>query len=135
MSDQVQTPPAYAQTEDKTLPMVAYVLYLLGHATVLPLFIALVIAYANRANAGPVAESHYTFLIRTFWLSLWWWVIGGLLILVGVPLSFVLVGIPVVILGGLIMGAIWVWAVVRCVLGLVYLAQDQAYPRPRAWLV
>ena len=133
MSDQVQ--PAYSTTEDKTLPMVAYGLYLLGHATVLPAFIALVIAYANRANAGPMAGSHYTFLIRTFWLSIGWWVIAGLLILVGVALSIVLVGIPVLILGGLIMGGIWIWAVVRCVLGLIYIAQDQAYPRPRSWLV
>lgn len=131
MSDQA----AYSTTEDKTLPMVAYVLYLLGHVTGVTILIALVVAYANRASAGPVAGSHFTFLIRTFWLSLGWWVIGLGLIAVGIPLSLVLVGIPVVILGGLIIGAIWIWAVVRCVLGLVYLAQDQAHPRPDSWLI
>ena len=133
MSDQVQ--PAYSTTEDKTLPMVAYGLYLLGHVTGITIFIALVVAYANRGAAGPVAASHYTFLIRTFWLSIGWWLIGGLLMLVGAPLSLVLVGIPVLILGGLIWAAIWIWAVVRCVTGLVYLAQDQAHPRPMSWLL
>ena len=134
MSDHVETPPAYSATEDKPLPMVAYVLYLLGHVTFVTIFIALVMAYANRNNSGPVGGSHYTFLIRTFWLSIGWWLIGGLLTSVGFVLSFVLVGIPILGLGLLIMGAIWIWAVVRCCLGLVYLAQDEPYPRPQSWL-
>jgi uncharacterized membrane protein len=133
VSDQVQ--PAYAATEDKTLPMVAYVLYLLGHVTGVTILIALVVAYANRASAGPVAASHYNFLIRTFWMSLGWWVVGVAMIAVGFPLSFVLVGIPIFVLGWLVIGAIWIWAVVRCVMGLMYLAQDQAHPRLATWLL
>ena len=79
--------------------------------------------------------SHYTFLIRTFWLSIGWFVIGGLLLLFGIPLSFVLIGIPAVLLGAFIMGVVWIWFAVRCVLGVIYLARGEAYPRPLNWLI
>ena len=135
MSDVLDSHPVPVTGEDKTLPVVAYVLYLLGHATLLPVFIALVIAYANRGRAGPVGANHYTFLIRTFWISIGWYIIGGLLIAVGVPLTLVLIGIPIVGLGGTIMAAVWLWAVVRCVLGLIHLTRDEPYPRPMTWLI
>lgn len=120
--------------EDKTLPMVSYVLYLLTFASGFTVFIGLIIAYANRATAGPKMESHYTFLIRTFWLSIAWALIGGLLCLFGAPLSLVLVGIPFFLLGLFILGALGIWFAVRCILGLMYLSRDEAYPRPLNWL-
>lgn len=136
MTDAMPNPaPMAAPTEDRTLPAVAYGLYLLGLANVITIFIGLFIAYANRRDAGPVMASHYTFLIRTFWLSIGWFVIGGLLLLVGIPLSFVLIGIPAVLLGAFIMGVVWIWFAVRCVLGVIYLARGEAYPRPLNWLI
>ncbi|HMO41909.1 MAG TPA: hypothetical protein PKB04_00990 [Phenylobacterium sp.] len=123
------------QPEDRTMPAVVYGLYLIGIANILTIFIGLIIAYANRATAGPMMASHYTFLIRTFWLSIWWFVIGGALVLVGIPLSLVLVGIPVVVLGAFIMGAVGLWFVLRCVVGVVYLAKGEVYPRPLSWLI
>lgn len=123
-------------TEDKTMPMVAYVLYLLGFASGgLTLFIGLIIAYANRGAAGPRMETHYTFMIRTFWLSIAWAIIGGLLVLFGAPLMLVLVGIPVFLLGLFICGAVGIWFAVRCVVGLMYLSRGEAYPRPMNWLI
>lgn len=136
MTDAMPNPaPMAAPTEDRTLPAVAYGLYLLGLANVITIFIGLFIAYANRRDAGPVMASHYTFLIRTFWLSIGWFVIGGLLLLFGIPLSFVLIGIPAVLLGAFIMGVVWIWFAVRCVMGVIYLARGEAYPRPLNWLI
>ncbi|MDP1643638.1 MAG: hypothetical protein Q8L59_15800 [Phenylobacterium sp.] len=136
MTDAMPNPaPMAAPTEDRTLPAVAYGLYLLGLANVITIFIGLFIAYANRRDAGPVMASHYTFQIRTFWLSIGWFVIGGLLLLFGIPLSFVLIGIPAVLLGVFIMGVVWIWFAVRCVLGVIYLARGEAYPRPLNWLI
>lgn len=134
MSEQLDTG-AVAATEDKTMPMVAYVLYLLTFATGFTVFIGLIMAYANRATAGPKMESHYTFMIRTFWLSIWWFVIGGLLILFGGVFSLILVGIPFLMLGLFICGAVGIWFGVRCILGLVHLSRDEAYPRPLNWLI
>ena len=50
-------------------------------------------------------------------------------------ISLVLIGIPVMALGWMICGAIWIWFALRCVVGVIYLARDEAYPRPNAWLI
>ncbi|HEY3695808.1 hypothetical protein [Phenylobacterium sp.] len=122
--------------DDRTMPAVTYGLYLLGFATAgATTLIGLVIAYANRAAATPAMATHYTLLIRTFWLALGWAVIAGALVLIGLPLSFVLIGIPILKLGFLIWALIGVWFAVRCVLGAIHLARGEAYPRPRAWLI
>ncbi|MDO8911958.1 MAG: hypothetical protein Q8N10_09280 [Phenylobacterium sp.] len=122
-------------TEDKTLPMVAYVLYLLTFATFFTVFIGLLIAYSNRATAGPRMESHYTFMIRTFWLSIWWFIIGGLLVLFGGVFSVILVGIPFLMLGVFICSVVGIWFGVRCIMGLLHLSRGEAYPRPMNWLI
>ncbi|THD81881.1 MAG: hypothetical protein E7812_03475 [Phenylobacterium sp.] len=119
-------------TEDKTLPVVVYVLYFLGLFHGLTMIIGLIIAYASRDNAGPRMASHYTWLIRTFWVGIGAFVAGSLLLMVGIPLSFILIGIPMVALGGFLMAVAWVWCAVRLVLGAIYLSRDEAYPRPYA---
>jgi len=121
--------------DERTLPIVVYVLYLLGPTNGLTGLIGLVIAYANRDRASPAMESHYTFQIRTFWISIAWVFIGLMLLFWGFPLMVVLIGFPLVIAGGLILSAVGVWFFLRCVLGLIFVARGEAYPRPRSWLV
>lgn len=121
-----------AATEDRTLPAVCYALYLIGLTHGLTTIIGLIIAYASRDQAGPKMYSHYTWLIRTFWITLGGFLLGGAMLAVGIPLSLVLVGIPIVVMGGLLMGLAWVFMAVRLALGIVYLARDEAYPRPFA---
>jgi uncharacterized membrane protein len=121
--------------EDKVLPIVVYALYLLGFMNGLTFLVGLIVAYVNRETAGPINASHYTFAIRTFWLSIWWFLIGVALILVGLPLSLLLVGIPIFVAGWTIVGAVGIFFAVRTILGLVYLLKGEAYPRPRAWLI
>lgn len=125
-----------ASGEDRTMPAVAYALYLLGLATGgLTTLIGLVMAYGNRGAAGPVAAGHYTFLIRTFWLLIGWALIGGALFALGLPLSLVLVGLPLLAVGWAICSLLLVWFAVRVVLGVLYLARGEPYPRPRSWIV
>jgi len=127
--------PAFgALNEDRGLAFIIYGLYLLGLINGLTIIVGLVVAYANRDGAGQRVRSHYIFQIRTFWTAIGWWIIGGALVMFGVPLSLVFVGIPMVMLGGLIFAVGHVWFGVRCLAGLVYLARDEAYPRPRSWL-
>jgi uncharacterized membrane protein len=122
-------------SEDRTMPAVVYALYLIGLMNGLTILVGLIIAYANRDGAGPRTESHYIFLIRTFWSAIALWVIAGVMIFWGIPLSFILIGVPLLMVGGLVVGCVHIWFAVRCILGLVYLARDEAYPRPRTWLV
>jgi uncharacterized membrane protein len=118
--------------EDRTMPAVVYGLYLLGLTHGLTIIIGLIIAYACRDNAGPRMHSHYTFLIRTFWLSIGWFVVGCAIAIWGGVLSVVLIGLPFLWLGITICGLVWVWFLVRCIIGVIHLARDEAYPRPRA---
>ena len=121
--------------EDRTLPAIVYGLYLLGVANVLTAIVGLVLALANRGRASERIRTHYTFLIRTCWLWLVWMVIGVALIIWGIPLSLLLVGIPMVAVGWVIIGLDHVWFALRAILGVIYLARDEAYPRPNSWLL
>ena len=124
----------YGATEDRTMPAVAYGMYLLAFATGITALIGLIVAYAQRNNAGAKMRTHYTFIIRTFWISIAWWLIGGFLVVFGGIFSIILVGLPFLMLGGLILALVGVWWAIRCIVGVIYLARDEPYPRPEAWL-
>jgi uncharacterized membrane protein len=122
--------------EDRTMPAVAYGLYLLGFLTVgITTLVGLIMSLSNQAAAGPVMRSHYTFLVRTFWMGLGWCVLWGCLFLISIPLSFILIGIPLLLLSKLMLSLGVVWYGVRCIVGVVFLAQGEAYPRPYSWLI
>jgi uncharacterized membrane protein len=130
-----ETNPSVVTSEDRTLPAVVYGLYLLGLVNGLTILVGLVIAHMNRDTAGPVMRSHYTFLIRTFWIGLGASVVFGVLAGISAVLSFILIGIPFLMLFLFLLGAIGVWFAIRCVVGLIYLSQGEAYPRPLTWLI
>lgn len=139
MSDPALAGPAaptpVAASEDRVLPAVTYGLYFLSLVTGFTLLLGLILAYVVRDKAGPATRSHYEFLIRTFWIGVAVVIIGAVTFAVGLPLSFVLIGLPLLALSWAIFGLLGVWFVVRLVLGAVYLARGEAYPRPRAWLL
>lgn len=122
----------HATDEDRTLPAVCYGLYLLGLTHGLTAIIALIIAYASRDQAGPRMQSHYIWMIRTFWIGIGAFLIGLVLFIVSVPLSFILIGIPGLAIGGVLMGCGWIYTAVRLVIGLVHLSRGEEMPRPYA---
>ncbi len=130
-----QTETAVVTTEDRTVPAITYGLYLLGLVNGVTILIGLIVAYVNRDNAGPRMRSHYTFLIRTFWIGIGIFLALGLLIMISAVLSVLLIGIPFLMLFLALWGAVGVWFAVRCIVGLVYLSQGEAYPRPASWLI
>ena len=91
------------------LGMIAYICYGIAtvFALVLPIVGGLIIAYVNRDDAqGTWIESHYTWLIRTFWL--------------GLLLSVIAMAVGVISLGLLWWVAfvvLWLWMVIRIVNG------------------
>lgn len=125
----------YSATEDKTMPVVCYALYLMGFATAgLTSLVGLIIALSQRAASGPMMHTHYTFMIRTFVLGLVWTIAWCLVFAVAIPFSFILIGIPFLLLAKAMLGVGAIWYGVRCILGLVVLSRGEPYPRPEALL-
>ncbi|MFI4965606.1 MAG: DUF4870 family protein [Caulobacterales bacterium] len=125
----------YGANEDRTLPAVCYALYLVGLTHGLTIIIGLIIAYASRGGAGPAMRSHYTWLIRTFWLSIVLFLIGAALIFWGGIFSIILVGLPFFALGWIICGGTWLWVLIRCVVGVIAVARDEPVANPYSWLL
>jgi uncharacterized membrane protein len=129
-------PAAYGAPDDKTMVLVVYVLYLLGFLTGgVTTVIGLVMAYVLRGGAGLLGQTHYTLLIRTFWALIWWMVATGVLFAIGVVLSVVLIGIPLLFVASVLFTVALIWYAVRCIVGLISAMQDQPYGRPRAWII
>ena len=108
--------------DDKTLPLVIYVLYLTALVSVgATALVGVILAYVSKAAAPEWILSHYVFQIRTFWLSLLFTLIGLVLLPVGI--------------GFVVLPAVGIWTAVRCILGLSWLLKGQAYPTPRNWMI
>ena len=81
-----------------------------------PSLIAVVLNYLKRGEvAGTWLDSHYRWQIRTFWFTLLWLLVYGLLVItiIGIPIAWVLI----VILG--------LWVAYRVVRGWLALAGDR----------
>ncbi len=98
-----------------------YVLYLLALISGITAIVGLVFAYINRGKADAVLESHYTYQIRTFWIGLLYSLISMVLFVIGI--------------GMLLMVAVAVWAIIRCVKGLMLANNNEPVPDPQTWLV
>ena len=97
-------------------PLVAPLMGIVG-------IVALILAYVKRAEtAGTWLASHYRWLIRTFWFSLLWGVIGGLVL---VTMGLILIGIPIAI-------GIWIvttiWVIYRLLRGYVLFNDSKPVP-------
>lgn len=97
-----------------------YILYLVGLVFGLTALVGIILAYMNRAKADTVAASHYTYLIRTFWMGLAYALLSMVLMMVGI--------------GFLLMIALVVWLIVRCVKGLQWVSRGEPVPDPETWL-
>jgi uncharacterized membrane protein len=83
----------------------------------------LIVAYVKRDDArGTWIESHLTWLIRTFWFSFLWGVIGALVLLV---LGIILIGIPIALL---IWAAASIWVIYRVIRGYLLFKESKPIP-------
>ncbi|MCV0395334.1 MAG: DUF4870 domain-containing protein [Rhizobiaceae bacterium] len=105
----------------KTNVMVVYILYLVGFAVAFTPLVGLVIAYLNRGKAGGWVDTHYTYAIRTFWIGLLYALVAGILM--------------IALIGFVIMVAVAVWVVVRCVIGLQKASNQEPIADPESWLI
>lgn len=107
---------------DKTIALINYILLIASVPSfgVLAL-IGVVLAYVNRADAPTWLQTHYTFQIRTFWISVIAAVIGVITALIGI-------GIVILMVLGL-------WVIVRAAVGIGHLIKGRSYPNYRTWLI
>ena len=131
-------PAATAPQAPVTAALIVYALFAItaiggvigsGFVMFAPLFailgiVGVVIAYVKRGEArGTWTESHFDWLISTFWWSLLWSVlvavIGGLLMLVLIGFLLVPIGLAVVS----------IWVIYRVVRGYLAFNKSEALPR------
>lgn len=105
---------------DTSMVTVIYVLYLLalisGGITAV---VGVIMAYVYKDGAPEWLQTHYELQIRTFWFGL---VVGA----IGVVLSMVLIGLPILL-------ALVVWWIIRCVKGLKSSGERAPYPNHLGW--
>jgi uncharacterized membrane protein len=84
-----------------------------------PSIIAVIINYVKRDSVrGTFLDSHFSWQIRTFWWSLLWVIVAGVMI---ATLIGVVVGIPLLLLVG-------AWVIYRIIRGWIALASRKALP-------
>ncbi|RWB55405.1 DUF4870 domain-containing protein [Mesorhizobium sp.] len=105
----------------QTNALVIYILYLASLAIGVTAIIGIVLAYINRGKAGGFVESHYAFQIRTFWIGLLYALISVVLMMLAI--------------GFLLMFAVAVWFIARCILGLQALQRGEPVKNPQSWLL
>ncbi|NNF52225.1 MAG: hypothetical protein HKN59_07275 [Gammaproteobacteria bacterium] len=103
--------------DERMLVLISYILHLIGTVTALPSLIALLINYVKRSSAAPF-DSHHRWMIRTFWWTILWMILGGILV-------FLVLTAP---LGWLVGGIAWLWWIYRHVRGLIALLNNSALP-------
>jgi uncharacterized membrane protein len=82
-----------------------------------------IVAYVKRDEAqGTWVASHLRWLIRTFWFSLLWGIVGGIVLLV---LGIVLIGIPIALM---IWAADSIWVLYRVIRGYLLFKENKPVP-------
>lgn len=112
-------PPNDAERRARNLVLAVYILYGAGFITGLAFIVGVVIAHLKRDEAPPWLRTHFTFQIRTFWISLLWGVVGVLT-------AWLLVGFLVLAWG-------FVFVLVRTVKGFLRLNDGRPIEQPESW--
>jgi uncharacterized membrane protein len=105
---------------NKNLVLTVYILNFVAYAVGITSLIGVIIAHVQVGTADPLLASHYRFLIRTFW-------VGLLYLVVGIVLSFVVVGFAVLL---------WwfIWSLIRNIKGILALNDNRPIANPTSWL-
>lgn len=106
---------------DFNRPTIVSLLYLSSCVLGVTVLVGIVLAYIWKNEPhSDWEDTHYRYLIRTFWLGLIGTIIGTLLL--------------IVLVGFLVWLAVGVLVVVRCVLSLINAQKQQPMPNPDTWL-
>lgn len=138
------TPPPTAITVSR--PAIVVILYLLNFVVGFSVLVGVVLAYVWRREEATQdwERTHYTYLIRTFWIGLvicvvamiaWFGTFFGVLAFSethGDPPSPVFFTVVFGIIGLWLLAA--AWFTTRCVMSLVRTGNQLPMPRPKTWM-
>ncbi|HET9025582.1 MAG TPA: hypothetical protein VFN64_13485 [Burkholderiaceae bacterium] len=140
----MSTSEAVPSSREFTFVGIAYGLHVTGLFLFWPALVGLVLDYIKRGDVeATILESHYDWLIRTFWWSLLWGslVLGAMLWVIvpnamvvadlarsgnylSIPWSIIAAGV----LGGIGLSVVWFWTVYRFTRGILRLSDGRAVP-------
>lgn len=106
--------------EAAKMVQIVYIIYLAGLIIPIAHLVGVIMAYINRGDGAPWAETHFRYQIRSFWIFFLYCVIGSLLVFAGI--------------GFLIILAAYIWFIIRCAKGLKLHAREEPVPDPATWL-
>jgi len=109
--------------EDRTLPLVTYVMMLLSVVTGFTAIVALIVALVCKNRAPQNFTSHYDFIARTFWLAL-----AGVLAAFGAFMAAPVYGQLAYLLVSL-------WVVMRSTVGVMRLTSGNVILNPQTLLL
>lgn len=102
--------------------LVSYICYLISIIFGVTAILGVIIAYLKRSDeAESWRTSHFTWLIRTFWIGILYFFIGTILTGIGI--------------GVLILLATFVWFVVRIVKGWIRYGKEQPVENVESWFI
>lgn len=107
--------------DQKNTVRTLYIMLMIGSVLPVLSLVTVIMAYVYRSEAGAVLQSHYLFIIYTFWISL----------------ACILIGIATWNFGfGWMIFAIWFfWLFARCIKGFMIASKNQPHPKPNGWLI
>jgi uncharacterized membrane protein len=119
--------PTFSSERGRAAALTVYILYLLSipSAGVFAL-IGVIVAYVSRADSGLVARAHLDGAIALWWVAFLWGVALFVVWMLGLILTPVLIGFPILALQWAAAIVVVIWFIVKSVLGLVALMDNRA---------
>jgi uncharacterized membrane protein len=99
---------------DRTVALIAYVLHLVGSVAAIPSLIGLVLNYMSRRGYDDALASHHRYMIKTFWWTVLWMIVGWVLTLL--------------LVGWIVCFLAWAWYIYRHIRGLIALSNAESLP-------
>lgn len=121
MTEETISQPQASQDVSTTPTLIVYGLYLLSMLTAgIAMFIGVVVAYVFK-NDAELIQSHRQYQIRTFWIGLLYSLVCALTMMFGI--------------GYLLLVAVVIWYVIRCVKGIKLLMEKKPISNAKTWWV
>lgn len=127
---------ASSRNDSAQMPVVIYVLYLVGFFTIITPVVGVILAYVSKTGPASWLDSHYDNAIHVFWKGILYMILSVVMICLCIPFFIqeqILPGILVALIGSLAALAQLVWYIVRCVKGIMIASEKRAYPDPESW--
>jgi len=113
-------PPPAPPAAGNDWALAVYILYLAAFVVGITSIAGVIIAYVKIDTANPVDATHYRFQIRTFWISVLYWVVGCVLLLV--------------FIGFAVLAWWFIWYLIRNIKGILALNEKRPIANPTSWM-